>query len=421
MFGIKYVIDDKDHTTFNGIYEPIKSLSTDAYTVYKNPNALSIAYGVSSNIKDVDLSKYTLPTDRYNALLAAMLGKDEGSVELFKYVACKDITSKNCTEKGGTTVYKVFEATNDDSVEHSVTYKYSAPADGYYYFYTKGSTTKDLNITITNYPTSRTYLTGDYNHLIIGGFFKQDDDITVKITIPTSGKFTINDTSKNLAYFSVDEYNEIFAQLKAQPQFKINKDYTEDHLTGKITTANKKQTILTTIPYDEGWNVYVDGKKVETYETLDSLMAFDISGAGTHELELKYMPQKYIVGAIISIIGTLTFIGVVIFTIIWKKISKKPQRVYEADYFILSDFDEPDEIASIENNENANDVLSNASQNTPTDDIQSDEANADDQVPVPTDNSQNTSDASNEETQNTSNSEAEDIESSHYYHPYTKD
>lgn len=421
LLGIKYVIDDKDHTTFNGIYEPVKSLSTDAYTVYKNPNALSIAYGVSSNIKDVDLSKYTLPTDRYNALLAAMLGKEEGSVELFKYVECNDLTSQNCKESGGASFYKVFEANSNDDVKHRVTYKYSAPADGYYYFYTKGSTTKDLEITITNYPTTRTYLTGDYNHLIIGGFFKQGEDITVNITIPTSGKFTITDTSKNLAYFSVDEYNEIFAQLKAQPQFNIDKDYTEDHLTGKITTAESKQTVLTTIPYDEGWNVYVDGKKVKTYETLDALMAFDITGAGTHELEMKYMPQKYIIGAIISIIGTLTFIGVIIFTIVWKKISKKTQRIYEADYFILSDFDEPDEITSNEDNGNADAVPSDAPQDTLAENIQNDESHADDQTPTATDNEQDTLDTNNEETQNTSDSVTEGIEYSHYYHPYTKD
>ena len=342
LLGLKYVIDESKYTTFDKVYERVEALSTDTYTVYKNPNALSLAYGVSSDVKDFKLTDYGTAIDRYDALLTAMLGEEE-RINLFTYVPCSDLTSTNCTESGGQTVKKVFTTSTKEGV---VTYRYNAPEDGYYYFYTKGSATKDLKINVTNYPLTRYYLRGDYNHIILGGYFEAGEPIEIKITVPDNCTFSVDDTRKNLCYMSLDEYNAIFEELKAGPQFKIDDEYTEDHFTGTITTKKKDQMILTSIPYDEGWNVYVDGEKVETYETLDALLAFDIEKSGIHELELKYMPKQYVVGTIISVLGILTFIGLIVFTIVRKKVFKKQERVYEPDYFVLEDFDDAEDEAT---------------------------------------------------------------------------
>ena len=68
--------------------------------------------------------------------------------------------------------------------------------------------------------------------------------------------------------------------------------------------------ILTTIPYDAGWTVKVDGKAVETYATVgETFMAFDIESAGEHTLEMSYMPKIYVVGGIISLVSLAGFIG----------------------------------------------------------------------------------------------------------------
>ena len=78
---------------------------------------------------------------------------------------------------------------------------------------------------------------------------------------------------------------------------------------------------MTTIPYDKGWQVFVDGKQVETYSIYgDSLMAFDIENAGEHEIEFKYMPKIYVVGGIIS---AVSFVGFVVIWIFEARKSKK--------------------------------------------------------------------------------------------------
>ena len=337
LLGIKYVIDEKTHSTFDTVYVPVGSLETEKLNVYENPNALSLVYGVDSAINDLKLSDYDNVFERYNAILTAMLGEEE-SVDLFKFVPSDDITLTGSSTRNNIIGNGATFKTPSDKTG-SVVFNYIAPDDGYYYFFTHGSANKDLSVSITNYPTKRSYMRNDYKHIIIGGYFEKDEPIKVTVTLPEGATYTVNSLSDNLAYMSLDEYNAIFKELKLNPQLDISPNYTEDHIEGFLKTQEADQTILTTIPYDKGWNVYVNGEKVKTYETLGALMAFDISTPGIYKIVLEYMPSDYVSSYILSVAGLLIFIALVIFEIIRKKILKKPQPVYERDYFDLADFD----------------------------------------------------------------------------------
>lgn len=349
LLGIKYLIDGSDRTTYDNLYAPIESLSNENYVLYENKTALSLAYGVDSKINEFDLEEHEFTFDRYNALLGAMLGNDE-PIDLFKYVSADSITTTGgCSEN----IYIDKGTFTTKNSEGTVIFEYTAPKTGFYYFYTDGSANKDTpKISVTNYPASRYYMRSDYNHIIVCGYFERNEPIKISVTLPENCTFSVNSVKKNLAYFEIDEYHELFEEIRrVSPQFNISDDYTEDHLKGTISTAKGNQTILTTIPYDEGWNVYVDGKEVEIYETLDALMAFDITTAGEHTLEMKYMPDEYLVGAFISTIGIIIFAALVLLTVFYKKIFKKPLKAYPKVYFDLADFDDEEVIDSSAENQ----------------------------------------------------------------------
>ena len=98
---------------------------------------------------------------------------------------------------------------------------------------------------------------------------------------------------------------------------------------------------MTTIPYDEGWQVYVDGEKVETYQVLDALIAFDVEGEGVHTVEMNYMPRIYKIGMIVSSLGTTAFIAIcIVDTVLKKTIRKEKNNICFENYWILEDFDE---------------------------------------------------------------------------------
>ena len=76
--------------------------------------------------------------------------------------------------------------------------------------------------------------------------------------------------------------------------------------------------MLTSLPYDEGWQVLLDGEPVEIYKTLDALVAFDTT-PGTHTLELRYAPKAFTLGITCTIASTLIYIALCIVEPFWRK------------------------------------------------------------------------------------------------------
>ena len=127
-------------------------------------------------------------------------------------------------------------------------------------------------------------------------------------------------------------------------QLVINDGHTDDHITGSILTNTADQTILTTIPYDEGWTVKVDGKAIEYYKTLDSLITFDIEEIGSHEIEFIYRSKAFVYGAACSVFFVVLFAILIVFEKpIYKFIYAK---LYDENDGAASDDDvDPDAIA----------------------------------------------------------------------------
>lgn len=335
LLGIKYVIDYNTSSKFYNLYEKVEGIENAKYCVYQNPNALSLAYGVDESINELDLTEYEIYFNRYNALITAMLGEEE-TVELFKYVEDETVSHSSCEADrrlGRTT----FTTKSNDGM---VNIEYVAPESGYYYFYSGGSADNELKINVNGMGKTN-YLGKDSNHIVLGGYCEAGSTVSVQIIIPEETEFTIQNTQNFLWYFTLEEYNEVFSRLKSAPQFEITSSVsTEDTLIGTIKTAKEKQTILTTIPYDKGWKVYVDGEMIETYETLNALMAFDIEDDGKHVLELKYRPTEYLLGFSISATAIISFIAICAVDFVLKKtLLKNRIKVYEKDYFILDDID----------------------------------------------------------------------------------
>ena len=161
----------------------------------------------------------------------------------------------------------------------------------------------------------------------------------------------------------MEVFRDAFTRL-GQTQFIIDSESTDSHLFGTVTTQSEKQLMFTSIPYDEGWNVYVDGEKVETYKTMDALMAFDISEAGEHSLELDYMPKLYKPMHFISIISIVIFILICGAELVLKKtIFKARKSEVIEDIWLLED----------------NAYLAEVKTSEPAEEIAEDEATEDDE------------------------------------------
>lgn len=76
--------------------------------------------------------------------------------------------------------------------------------------------------------------------------------------------------------------------------------------------------IYTSIPYDEGWHVYVDGEEAETYDLGNALLA--VKGSkGNHKVKFVYKIPHFMIGCIASLIALL----IITIPLILKKYKQK--------------------------------------------------------------------------------------------------
>ena len=107
-----------------------------------------------------------------------------------------------------------------------------------------------------------------------------------------------------------------------QDQYQIT-EYTESSFNGTFTASREHELVLTTIPYDKGWKIYVDGEEVETIKALGALISFYIDGeAGeTHTVAMIYRPNTLCIGLSVSLAAAAFLILLIVFE---KKMKKVP-------------------------------------------------------------------------------------------------
>ena len=72
-------------------------------------------------------------------------------------------------------------------------------------------------------------------------------------------------------------------------------------LSGTVT-ALERGNLFTTIPYDAGWTVLVDGVPAKTRTVFDTFLGIDLE-AGEHEIAFSYTPQGLREGAVITAVS----------------------------------------------------------------------------------------------------------------------
>ena len=108
---------------------------------------------------------------------------------------------------------------------------------------------------------------------------------------------------------NIDAYKSWIEEMKKN-QLEIITYKKDNYIKGKINVTKDKTTLFTSIPYDDGWRVFVDGKKVKYDKLLTAFIGVDLT-EGEHIIEFKYIPKGFIIGSIISFIslfGTILYI-----------------------------------------------------------------------------------------------------------------
>ncbi|KRK79137.1 YfhO family protein [Companilactobacillus nodensis] len=260
-----------------GVYFDISQLDSH-YIVNEHYNAPTLGFLVDKNVYDFQMISGRA-LDNQNRLWQSLNGTET------QYLKNASITTMSQKSVKNRTMY---------------TYQLKNEVTGPLYFY----------VSPFNYHASRIYVNGRRINtpqiqvqkaaVMDLGDFKKNEAVEVKI-------LTKKPLEINPSYFRSldhDEYEDTISKFRNN-SMKISSDLNHDVVNGTIN-VQKSSPLLLSIPYDNGWSAYDNGKKIKIHKVISDLMAIDLD-KGYHKIELKYQVPGLKAGWIISIVSVLIF------------------------------------------------------------------------------------------------------------------
>ena len=111
--------------------------------------------------------------------------------------------------------------------------------------------------------------------------------------------------SKNFAVINAKEFEIKKTAFAKDSSASITLDsYQPNHLKYTSINANEGLAVFSEMYYKNGWNAYIDGKKVEYIQANYVLRALPIP-AGKHSVEFKFEPQVVQTGSTITLVSSI--------------------------------------------------------------------------------------------------------------------
>ena len=289
IFGIKYFItttekyenyQKKDKFSFSKFPSILYDLDKRDYYIFENPYNLNLGFTISNNSLDfVTKLKENKVMDHLNFqnVVAATMMKSD--YKIFKELPYTKI---------GVDEYE-FEILNDSDIYISF-YADFEYEDDTLNIYIDGNLYQSLN-------------NQNYSTIILKNNYEVGNKIKVKLI--KSKNFPL-ENDIHPYYFDEEIFEKFYKEASAN-QLNIT-SFKDTNIKGKITSTKDKNILFTTIPYDKGWSVKVDGKKVKTLKLYDSFLGVKLE-EGEHEIEFSYFPPGLKIGTIVSMISLVMFIA----------------------------------------------------------------------------------------------------------------
>lgn len=294
LFGVRYVaIKDQSNLSSAGWPELDRvTVSTETFRLFENPDALPVGYWVRPETRDFMASYYN-PFNSQNRLFRAMTGINDDIYTLYPMTADSNQVSDYGDMRANT-----FTATLDQAGRVFIYVDYRAA--------TTISVFTDFKVDPDGH-NGNWHVTSHEPHMINAGRGNIGDTVTVQITAHSASGGGVY-----VAMLNESVYQAAMEQL-ASGGLHVT-DFSDGYVKGDID-APADGLVFTSIPYDAGWSVKVDGQTVETADvgqtdggetTIGAFLAFPIT-AGKHSVELSFTPQGLTTGIAISLSSLLIF------------------------------------------------------------------------------------------------------------------
>ncbi len=86
----------------------------------------------------------------------------------------------------------------------------------------------------------------------------------------------------------------------------------DDRIKGIIKADGDKSVLFTSIPYEKGWHIKIDGKKIKTFSVVEGAFLAGKVDKGEHEVEIYYENAYIKAGLVISFFGMLILLTLIL-------------------------------------------------------------------------------------------------------------
>lgn len=265
LFAVKYVIDDG---MVPANYQSLAA-GQDGAALYENENVLPIAYAAACENSNPDLETGD-PFVNQNTFLNAIAGTQEDYYTEYEY--------------------------NTENSGSNWSYSFTADSENPVYLYMKSDSIGWADVYVNDNWVGDYFSSENSCDLYLGSF--QPGERVVVNVVP-SAPITVNYAM--IGQLHMDLLESVLHQLQ-ENGMDISK-----HAGGKLSGTihvDSQQKIMTSIPYDAGWTVKIDGKKVKIEKFADTFMVLDAE-EGDHDITFQYVSPGFWMGILLFVISVL--------------------------------------------------------------------------------------------------------------------
>lgn len=289
LIGIKYLSGNDKETYYDNLHFD----TNGGITLYRNNDALSLGYMVSDKVYDYKFVKEKY-YDNIKEIANTMLDEDmevyNKLVPTYNDVKFVDGKSSDDSKK------KTIDITTNGKNPY-ILYSGVAKKSGFIVinknvqFYSK--------VTIFVNKGDFSTITADSTSLYIKKGSKYSIRYELKGTTCKAETFDV-------FFYNYDDYKHLIDENKNN-ELKITNYKSDSNLEGVVSATKDKSVLFTTIPYDKGWNIYVDDVKKDFKACYNAFICLDLP-EGNHSIKMKYTPSWFVIGSALSIIGLISSI-----------------------------------------------------------------------------------------------------------------
>ena len=302
LLNVKYLIsknrplDDEDH-------ELVKQ-EGNSY-LYKNRYPLAAGYVLGESIRTWD----TESDDPFDVLNDYVRAATDGSCSRVFYDAGKpELITDHAEVKddGGKTVTAI---PDESSSEKSVIMRYKASKTQKYYVFVEAGHASDITVRKGS-DIDDISLRNDCGSVVDIGKIEKGKtfDIIIKYDTEASGSESFIDSY--VCFMDRDEWDRAYRIISAETMDVT--EWSDTHITGTVT-AGRDGMLVTSVPYENGWKLKVDGRTTEIQELAGGALISLPLSAGDHVIELEFRPPGLIAGTAITAASILLLAAIEVF------------------------------------------------------------------------------------------------------------